>query len=380
MKIVQADCDADSPNMTKSLKNATLKLSENPVDSMDKFLQQLEMGVVKYIGTKQVDDLIQVLDKNRVDKMFASSQYYDTMMTTIQLTLMEEKGISKTQLSTKLSIAIDKLIKNELEVFNPNHEVLSAAMATLSDNESSRRITDKLNRAKNAEHAEKLLEFAVQYFTSSSEYYHDFKSSLLVTKWQKKLDKYRINVKIQEKNLAVVVFALLNSSDVTLESVTDFIIDFQLERKTLFLKFLRHHLLGEEIHNTQGTSTVVALQSEEQGGRVSKMALQAAWSLIRTRIGKIIDDISEYCLKDIAQLISQAYHATDKRDYDKLEFLIDQLARLSEKGFKLSMGSQIVENTLESQIESLQKSIKVFKNFRFVSYITQAISYNVIYI
>ena len=182
MKIVQADCDADSPNMTKSLKNATLKLSENPVDSMDKFLQQLEMGVVKYIGTKQVDDLIQVLDKNRVDKMFASSQYYDTMMTTIQLTLMEEKGISKTQLSTKLSIAIDKLIKNELEVFNPNHEVLSAAMATLSDNESSRRITDKLNRAKNAEHAEKLLEFAVQYFTSSSEYYHDFKSSLLETK------------------------------------------------------------------------------------------------------------------------------------------------------------------------------------------------------
>ena len=345
-------CGGQSQNMTKSLKNATIMLSDNSHESMDKFLQRLEKGVMFFMEHNKLDKLAETIEKYRADPVLATSHYYEIMVDIFKLSLLEErKKMSDRQANLKLTIAVKKLIDQELDREELNYQVLVAALSTVTAEEAATKITEKMRtQKKNTKHSETLLRFAVSYFAEGSHYHHEFKSSLLVNKWQQYVEKYHISLRIKDENVNQILFAMLNCPSIPIEDVVLFATDFSLPKSRIFNKFLRHHLLGEEGSSWGSTKSSALMRADSMDAEFHKVTAKSSWSNIRKRLAALVQIQSQF-EKDITLLLQEAYHCIDEHDYEKIEFVLEQMLLLKSKGF----GVQGLDNVLGS--------LKLFKNY-----------------
>lgn len=80
---------------------------------------------------------------------------------------------------------------------------------------------------------------------------------------------------------------------------------------------------------------------------LSKMAKSSSWSQIHKRLAEIIKILSSH-RSLVIDILSSTFSAIDKRDYEKIEFIFDQLKVVTITMHALAKLWAIVENNFRS--------------------------------
>ena len=161
-----------------------------------------------------------------------------------------------------------------------------------------------------------------KYFPKSSEHHHSYLSIAEISKWELELQKYRIK-DIVISNYSDVCLHMLNNPTVPMDLVTRFCSAFNLARTDILSSFLEYHLLGKAMSNRRSSSSSL-VSRDAAPSMLSKMARSSSWSQIHKRLAEIIKILSSH-QSLVIDILKSAFSVIDKRDYEKIEFIFDQL-------------------------------------------------------